>query len=834
MTAGAQQAQSPAPALTEAGQKLEAGYAAQIQALKAEIEKALPQINEQNKTAFIEACKAAKAAPDKAQEKTAPAAAALNLTPLLADSKLDPKLVKFVVLNSATPRGLAEFAQQGAEQAALIDKLLADTELMKQMLVADGAMDNKYGQAMEIYSAIQKASAKSKEGVLQRMALAVALWHAVPVKQNNPAAFTNAPAIVDPIKRYLAYEKAFLNGELDPAFKDLTAWDIRFVISGDEPDETHTWGREMLRNYRPDVATNPDFGWRYVQAVATDVKFGSGDQKYDRPELQQFQNIIMNGGVCGRRAFFGRFILRAFGIPTTARPQTGHAALVHWTPKGWVACLGGGWGSGGTGAPRYKSDLDFLASTQARENKDAFLQVMRAQWIGDVMREKPVYGVREDVPGLWYGLSLHTQRDVIEKAKAQALAAVGANLGESNETGEKPVTETAGMTDADKKIAVDKDGVITIPAAAYSKPSGNTGDVKAMKSFMAGMQIVLPRFAREGLTIIRGGTWKLGPEGIYSGSRGLSGGYGAYEDWGFRVAVTPAGANPPANLTLDLGGGVTLELVYIKPGTFVMGGESEKDGRFNCVEVPKHDVTLTKGFYLGKYEVTQAQYQSIMGSNPSRSTKDPNCPADTIHEGSALEFCGKLAAKTGCAVRLPTEAEWEYGCRAGTKTKMFFGDDPAQLGEYAWIKDNAGGKSHPVGQKKPNSWGLYDMYGNVCERVADIYARDYYKNSPKEDPVGPVRTRYSIFEYTINVPQAGKYALTALVVANNYNQTINVLANGEGADVSMAIPFTCGQWKDSDPVTLTLKQGENTLQFSRINPPQAGIAVKSFTLKPVK
>ena len=577
MTAGAQQAQPTA--LTEAGQKLEAGYAAQIQSLKADIEKALPQISEQNKTAFIEACTAAKAAPDKAQEKTAPAAAALNLSPLLADSKLDPKLVKFVVLNSATPRGLAEFAQQGKEQAALVEKLLADTELMKQMLVADGANDNKYGQAMEIYSAIQKASAKAKEGVLQRMALAVALWHAVPVRQNNPGAFTNAPAIVDPVKRYLAYEKAFVNGELDPAFKNLTAWDIRFVISGDEPDETHAWGREMLRNYRPDVATNPDFAWRYVQAVATDVKFGSGDTIYDRPELQQFQNIIMNGGVCGRRAFFGRFILRAFGIPTTARPQTGHAALVHWTPKGWVACLGGGWGSGGTGAPRYKSDLDFLASTQARENKDAFLQVVRAQWIGDVMGEKPVYGIREGVPGFWYGVSLHTQREVIEKTKAQALAAVGTNLGESNETGEKPVTGTVGMTDADKKIAVDKDGVITIPAAAYSKPSGSTGDVKAMKSFIAGMQIVLPRFAREGLTILRGGAWRDAAGRTKSGARLLSGGYGAYNNWGFRAAMTPVVKDPPSSMTLDLGSGVTMEFVYIKTGTFVMGGESTKDGK---------------------------------------------------------------------------------------------------------------------------------------------------------------------------------------------------------------------------------------------------------------
>ena len=198
-----------------------------------------------------------------------------------------------------------------------------------------------------------------------------------------------------------------------------------------------------------------------------------------------------------------------------------------------------------------------------------------------------------------------------------------------------------------------------------------------------------------------------------------------------------------------------MELVYIKPGTFVMGGESEKDGRFECVEVPKHEVTLTKGFYLGKYEVTQAQYQLIMGENPSRATKDPNCPADTIGEADAVDFCEKLAEKTGQEVRLPTEAEWEYACRAGSKTAWFFGDDPAQLGDYAWFKDNDGGKSHPVGQKKPNPWGLYDMYGNVCERVADTYARDYYAKSPKEDPTGPARTRYSMLRVHDQRPASG-------------------------------------------------------------------------------
>ena len=103
------------------------------------------------------------------------------------------------------------------------------------------------------------------------------------------------------------------------------------VVNGDEPDETLAWGREMLRNFRPDHVLNTNEGWRYVSLVSTDVKYGSGNVKYDRPELQKYQNILMNGGVCGRRAFIGRFILRAFGIPTVARPSRGHGALAHWT-----------------------------------------------------------------------------------------------------------------------------------------------------------------------------------------------------------------------------------------------------------------------------------------------------------------------------------------------------------------------------------------------------------------------------------------------------------------------------------------------------------------------
>lgn len=751
----------------------------------------------------------------------------------LASDALDAELVKFVVLNAASPTGLAEFAQQGKDQAAMIDRLLADPVLMLQMLVADGASGGRYGQAMTIYTDIQKASSKASGGVLQRLAVAISLVHAEPVKQVNPAGQTDGPQTVDPVKRYLQYEKAYLGGELDPAFDKLTTWDLRFVVDGEEPDETLVWGRMMLRNFRPDHVLNADYGWRYVGSVPSEVRYGSGDVKFDRPELQNYQNIIMNGGICGRRAWFGRFILRAFGIPTTARPQRGHAALVHWTPNGWVPNLGGGWGAGWT-KTIYNGDKNFLATTQARANPKEFLKVKRAQWAGDVMGEKPVYGEDQVTPGFWYGVSLNTQREIIAKSNAQTLAALGEELGESNEPTVAEKIMAAAVAPEDKRITFGPDGVITIPAAAYTKPSGNTGDVMAMKSFEGGMQVFYPRFSRQGVTILRGGAWRGKAEGCKSGARLPSSGFGRYNNWGFRVALTPAGTDNPGELTLDMGDGVKLELVYIKPGAFVMGGENAKDGTWACVEVPKHDVTLTRGFYLGKYEVTQAQYQAVMGANPSAASKDPNCPADTISEGEAVEFCTKLAEKTGKEARLPTEAEWEYACRAGATTAYFFGDDPAKLGDYAWFADNDGGKSHPVGQKKPNPWGLYDIVGNVCERVSDTYAKDYYAKSPKVDPAGPSQGVSSRFEFEFNVPQAGQYTLSAKVVTVNEDQRLNVSANGSEPDITMVMPFTGGAWGESQPVTVSLKEGTNVLRFSRTDPPQYGLAIKSFTLKPAR
>lgn len=422
-----------------------------------------------------------------AKAKAMKAANELGMEAFLGSDKHDAKLAKYQILAEATPRGLAEFSQQGNARKALIKKLLADDDLMIQMAVAGGAKAGKYGQAMKIYADIQKAGRKATDGVLQRLALGTSLEHAVAVKQRNATGRTDAPATVDPVKRYLHFEKAYLNDELDPGFEGLSVWDYRMVINGEEPDEILTWGRKMLANYRPDHISTGDYRWRYVAAVRSEVRFGSQDNKYDKDELQFFQNILMNGGVCGRRAFFGRFILRAFGIPTTARPQRGHAALAHWTPDGWVVCLGGGWGVGWASGPEETNrgriaDTIFLAQTQGRMTGKPYKQVWRAQTVDAVLAQ-------DEASGLWNSVALYRQRAIIEEANAVTLAAVGTDIGEANETKEKVDIAKVTITEADKKILVGRDGVITIGAAACSKPTKSTGKIIFMPSNLGGKQL---------------------------------------------------------------------------------------------------------------------------------------------------------------------------------------------------------------------------------------------------------------------------------------------------------------------------------------------------------
>ena len=192
---------------------------------------------------------------------------------------------------------------------------------------------------------------------------------------------------------------------------------------------------------------------------------------------------------------------------------------------------------------------------------------------------------------------------------------------------------------------------------------------------------------------------------------------------------------------VSLPGGAKMAFVWIAPGVFQMGSPSNELGR-GSDEGPVHEVEISEGFWLGKYEVTQGQWEAVMGTTPWSGKgkgyvrEDSSHPAVYISWDAVQRFIDKLNDAAGSAVyRLPTEAEWEYACRAGTRTRWSFGDDESDLTDYAW---NAGKKyAQAVGTKRANPWGLYDMHGNVWEWVQDWYSGSYYNSSPRVDPWGP-------------------------------------------------------------------------------------------------
>lgn len=185
-----------------------------------------------------------------------------------------------------------------------------------------------------------------------------------------------------------------------------------------------------------------------------------------------------------------------------------------------------------------------------------------------------------------------------------------------------------------------------------------------------------------------------------------------------------------------MGNNMDMKLVKVPAGKFTMGGDPISE-QADENETPRHSVTFEFPFYIGQYPVTQKEWQSVMGNNPSHF-QDPERPVEMVSFADAAEFIKRLNERESTqAYGLPTEAEWEYAARAGSQSTWCYGPERSRLREYAWFQKNSGGETHPVGQLTPNQWGFYDMHGNVHEWCSDWFDRNYYASSPANFPQGP-------------------------------------------------------------------------------------------------
>ena len=286
------------------------------------------------------------------------------------------------------------------------------------------------------------------------------------------------------------------------------------------------------------------------------------------------------------------------------------------------------------------------------------------------------------------------------------------------------------------------------------------------------------------------------------------------------VAALKAGATEkkyPNDLAIDLGKGVKMEFVLIRPGTFLMGSRKGP-----ADERPVHRVVISKPFYMARHEVTQSQWEAVMGKHKwlTDLTKGDNEMTGPAKAMNVLSWndCQRLIRRLkglngespGHAFALPTEAQWEYACRAGSTSEFHFGDDESQLGRYAWFQGNMNwpgqpgfrGKAfyHDVGRKTPNKWGLYDMHGGVWEWCADGYDRDYYLNAPLVDPKGPQSARFRVL-------RGGSWFRYAKYARSAYRRFFHPDGDGDGV-TAWINDFGCRLVINLDDAGATTRSGD--------------------------
>eukprot|EP00980_Cylindrotheca_fusiformis_P017488 scaffold5490_cov125-Cylindrotheca_fusiformis.AAC.5 len=322
---------------------------------------------------------------------------------------LEEALVECSILVQATPKGLAAFCAKDASHGPLVDEFLSNADWMKLMILHGGASKGNYGQAIKIHSNLLAQIKDNSTEVRRRLALAVSLELASNIKVFHKDTF------VDPVERFWHFVNAYEKNELDEKFEKFTVWELRKVVDCDATDDDLQWGREYLKAYRPDEMLSTDDRWKYVLAVRSDIN-------YHHPEhdFSNYRELLSAGGVCGARAWFGRFIAKCHGMPTWGVRQPGHAAMSRWTPQGWVTCLGAGfqyssWDDNRANG-KSRSGLDFEEETKARRNttpSEYYQKMDLLECLAESLGERVQQEVNPDK--IWRSLSLVQRRILAEQ-----------------------------------------------------------------------------------------------------------------------------------------------------------------------------------------------------------------------------------------------------------------------------------------------------------------------------------------------------------------------------------------------------------------------------------
>lgn len=463
--------------------------------------KKAPNIKSSHRQSFVEACqvfhdafenakaaetdsdlaKAAKAQ-EKAMKKCVKAANKIFEKLHLADDPvLQANVIKGAIIVGGKPKRLAEFCQLEKKNGKLIDHLLKENGLMKDMLLNGGAKDGNYGPAMKIYTDILATFDEEEDEFTEtnkKIAMAVSLELATPINEFD----TKIP--VDPLTRYLHYRDAFANGELDPSFPHFSIWEMRHIVNCDAKDDQLRWGRSMMMSYAPYITVVTDKVKQYLYILETDV-LTRVPKWTDSPRT--YQQIISGGGKDGPNAWFGRFICKAFGIPTWGCKQPGRMGLTRWTSAGWEACNGVSWDEcewEGVSGIDFKGEVDGRAAVSEEEY---YSKLVLLECLADVMDARRGEIPEEEKAILhplrtWRSLAIIQKALMLEPASPDKFAREGKSPVKTNQEKYLAIYE---MDDPDDKIK-NKNGEVKIPMGAAGSLYGN---LMSIASFSGGKQI---------------------------------------------------------------------------------------------------------------------------------------------------------------------------------------------------------------------------------------------------------------------------------------------------------------------------------------------------------